>query len=221
MEPISDTAPKVSVISIALAQQDFDGIKDILSRQSFRDFEFVGEVGGTIPEAWNRAIQRARGEILIFTETDARPLNDTWIEDLINGLEDKSTIVKGLEITETLWDMSNLAGYRELFLNAHFNERFRWAEDTELLCRLKKSGYRMIFLEAAPVVHVEKSRSRRQIRRGFRYGLYWARLRHRYRNHEDVSGFVEIFKALMKAGLNLLGYSIGYLLYMPERRMRD
>ena len=58
--------PMVSVICIALHPEEFNPLRRVLSQQSFQNFEFVGETGGTIPEAWNRAIARSQGEILAF-----------------------------------------------------------------------------------------------------------------------------------------------------------
>lgn len=210
----------VSVISIALSEKDFEALKENLASQSFHDFEFIGEVGGTIPEAWNRAIRRARGEILVFTETDARPVNQDWLSELVENVQRTSTIVKGLEVTQAPLDMSNLAGYRQAFLDNPFDENFKWAEDTELVCRLKNAGHTIVQLDCAPVIHLQKSRSRRHIRRAFRYGLYWARLRYLYPGTPDVAGLDEILKLLVKSVLNLLGYFAGLLVYLPERLKR-
>ncbi len=124
--------PKVSVISIALVEDQLRPLRERLETQTFRDFEFVGEVGGTIPEAWNRAIQRARGEILVFIETDAIPVNERWLEDLVGNIPDERTIVKGLEVTGSTWDMANLAAYRRVFEKIKFDQNFQWSEDTEL-----------------------------------------------------------------------------------------
>jgi len=211
----------VSVISIALSEKDFEALKDNLASQSFRDFEFIGEVGGTIPEAWNRAIRRARGEILVFTETDAQPVNQHWLAELVEQVQRTSAIVKGLEVTQAPLDMSNLAGYRQTFLDNPFDEKFLWAEDTELVCRIKNEGHAIIQLDCAPVIHLQKSRSRRHIRRAFRYGLYWARLRYLYPGTHDVAGLDEILKMLVKSVLNILGYFAGLLIYLPKRLKKN
>jgi hypothetical protein len=211
---------KVSVISIALSPEEFAPLKESLTRQTFQDFEFVGEVRGTIPEAWNRAIARAKGEILIFTETDALPVNERWLEELVNSVPDNKTIVKGLEITSTPWDLSNLACHRSAFDGDVFDTAFRWAEDTELFCRLKARDYKFVELDKAPVIHLQKLGKKRMLRRAFRYGLYWARLRHRYADPVEVMDFSTASKVFAGALLNLLGLLIGYLIYWPERRLR-
>jgi GT2 family glycosyltransferase len=213
--------PKVSVISIARLPTEFAPLREALSRQTFRDFEFVEEAGGTIPEAWNRAIARAQGEILVFTETDATPVNEHWLEELVNSIPDDRTIVKGLEITGAPWDLANLAAHRSVFADARFDESFLWAEDTELFCRLKRQGYKFIRVDKAPVIHRHKMGSKRALRRAFRYGVYQARLRLRYGDDGvEVAGIGDAVKRLLGSFLNLIGIVMGYLLYLPRRLFR-
>jgi hypothetical protein len=114
--------PSVPVISIARSSEEFQPLRQALSRQTLCDFEFVGESGGTIPEAWNRAIVRAMGEILVFIEADASPVDEHWLEELANSVPNEKTIVKGLEVTDSTWDMANLAAHRNVFADARFDE---------------------------------------------------------------------------------------------------
>lgn len=210
--------PRVSVISIALQEKEFAPLRRVLARQTYRDFEFVGEAGGTIPEAWNRAIARARGEILVFTETDATPVDERWLEQLVSSVPDEKTIVKGLEVSGSPWDMANLAAHRSVFADARFDESFVWAEDTELFCRLKQRGYRLLRVDTAPVIHRHKLGSKRMTRRAFRYGVYHARLRLMYGdNGVEIAGVGYAGVMLLRAVLNLVGLVWGYLLYWPGR----
>jgi GT2 family glycosyltransferase len=210
----------VTVICIALREEEFEPVLQALARQTFQDYEFVGVTGGAIPEAWNQAIRQARGELLVFTETDARPVNEHWLEELVNSVPDDVTIVKGLEITGSPLDLSNLAARRRIFEGVQFDERFRWAEDTELFCRLKQQGYRFQQVDCAPVIHRSKTGSKHYMRRAFRYGLYWARLSYRYPDPVELAGFSLVVKNLLAATLNLFGLLTGYLIYWPERRRR-
>lgn len=211
--------PAVSVICIARTREELEAKHTQLRSQTFKDFEFVGEAGGTIPEAWNRAIGRARGEILVFTETDASPVSDRWLNELVAAVPDERTLVKGLEVTALPWDLSNLACHRQVFTGVKFDERFRWAEDSELFCRLRDKGYEFEDVRVAPVVHLQKLYSKRLIRRAFRYGMYQARLRHWYRDPVLVAGLDYAGKRLIAALLNLLGLAAGYVIYLPERLM--
>jgi hypothetical protein len=211
---------RVSVLSIAIHADEFEPLLRELEKQTFQNFEFIGEIGGTIPEAWNRAVQRARGEIIVFTETDARPVNQFWLEDLVSSVKDPMSIVKGLEVTSTPLDLSNLAAYRQAFVSNYFDETFRWAEDTELFSRMKEQGYQIIQLDKAPVIHLSKYKSKQYIRRSFLYGLYWARLRHRYANPVELANVKYALKQLFAALLNLAGMAIGTIIFLPERRKR-
>jgi hypothetical protein len=208
---------RVSVICIAVTEDELAVKSDQLRRQSFKDFEFVGEAGGTIPQAWNRAIARARGEILVFTETDARPVNERWLEELVGCVTAEDVVVKGLEVTGQPWDMSNLACHRSAMEGAQFDERFRWSEDTEFFCRLKALGYELRQVPVAPVIHLRKAGSKRMIRRAFRYGMYQARLRHWYGDPVMIAGTEQALKRLAQALMNLAGLAVGYLAYLPER----
>lgn len=212
--------PKVSIISIALSASEFESLQKMLKSQTFQDYEFIGEAGGSIPEAWNRAINRARGEILVFTETDATPVNERWLEELVNSIPDEKTVIKGLEVTGSPWDLANLAAHRSVFEQVQFDERFKWAEDTELFCRLKEAGYRLQRVDKAPVIHLSKAGSKRYIRRAFLYGLYWARLKHRYADPVDLNNIGNAGKMMLAALLNLIGLLLGYVIYWPERKLR-
>jgi hypothetical protein len=212
--------PYVSVISIALKQEEFEPIRIALDKQTYRDFEFVGEVGGSIPSAWNRAIARASGEILVFTETDAFSVNEFWLEQLVRGIPDDKTVVKGLEVSSHEWNMSNLAGHRGIFAGLQFDESFKWAEDTDYFCQIKKNGYQLIQLDQAPVIHLRNFRSRKMIRRAFQYGLYWAKIRNSYGDPVEVSSLTSLLRMLMMIGLQFMGMMLGTLIYLPERTKR-
>jgi GT2 family glycosyltransferase len=208
--------PRVSVISIALTPEEFEPLLRQLTRQTFQDFEFVGEVGGTIPEAWNRAIDRAVGELLVFTETDATPMDEHWLEQLVNSIPDEKTLIKGLEIIGSPWDLANIAAHRSVFEDARFDESFLWAEDTELFCRLKQQGYHLLRVNTAPVIHHQKLGSKRVLRRAFRYGVYQARLRLMYGDQcVDVAGVSYAGTMFLRACLNLAGLALGYVLHWP------
>jgi hypothetical protein len=214
------TAPRVSVICIARDEGELAEKEKQLGTQHYRSYEFVGIAGGTIPEAWNRGIDRAQGEILVFTETDATPVDDRWLGDLVDAVTGERCIVKGLEITGLPFDLSNLACHRSVLAENRFRDDFHWAEDTELFCRLKSLGYELRHVQAAPVVHLQKMQSKRRIRRAFRYGLYQARLRYLYGDREMVSGAGLALKMLIQSVLSLIGMAVGYLVYWPERRRR-
>jgi GT2 family glycosyltransferase len=212
--------PKVSVISIALKPEEFEPVLANLSRQTFRDYEFIGEAGGSIPAAWNRAIRRARGEFLVFTETDATPVDEHWLGEMVVALTGEKDIVKGLEVTGISWDLCNLAAPRCVFMEHPFDDTFGYAADKELLSRLKSQGIHLISPRQAPVIHVKKSSHQHNIRRAFLNGLYWVRLHQRYSDPVELAKVGHASKLLKVALLNLLGLVIGWVIYLPGRYFR-
>ena len=213
-------APRISVVVIAREREECAGIERALARQSYRDFEIVTEIGGTIPEAWNRAISRARGQFLIFTETDARPLDDDWLQQLLDEMTGDAAMVKGLEINQTPWNLCNTIVRREVFDGIEFDESFLCAEDTELFSRLQSQGFRLEKKPVAPVMHSFDPSSPKALSRAFRYGVNWMRIRHRYREPVEPVPFSWLFRRLMITILQILGMIAGWFLVFSERSLR-
>ncbi len=187
-------------------------------KQTHQDFEIIIENGRKNDKALEQAVARARGEILVFLAPDAHPVDIYWLEELVAGVTDERTIVKGLEVTSTPLDPSSLAGYRQAFLDHPFDEGYPWSEDTELFCRLKAHGYRFVQLECAPVIHLSKPGSRTYRRRAFRYGIYYSRIRHRYAEPVELASVTDTIKEILKASMYLLGMMVGKIIYWPEGR---
>jgi hypothetical protein len=217
---VKTEAPKVSVVSIALHFKEFRPLIEQLSKQTYQDFEFIGEAGGSIPEAWNRAVKRARGEILVFTETDVSPVNEFWLKEMVDGVKDTKTIVKGLEVTSSTFTLSNLAAHRKIFTDNPFDDSFNLLSDLELVSRLKSQMYHLISVEKAPVINLSQSHRRHFFRKAFQYGFEWGRLKSRY---EEPVEFIDMLciSNRLRASLNqLMGIILGVFLYLPERRKR-
>jgi glycosyltransferase involved in cell wall biosynthesis len=218
--------PKISVISIAKKDSDFERLRKALARQTFQDFELVTSTKGTIPEAWNDAISRAKGEVLVFIESDAFPLNERWLEEIARNWQ-KGTILKGLEINPTSLNLSNLVCDASIFKNIRFDERFRCAEDMELFARLKKMGIEFRFVDAFPVVHVSTRTWRKTLTRAFTSGMYAMKIiyLHGKSNVDAISA--QNFKSnyihpisnrlriIVENVLNLLGLFFGAIVYLP------
>jgi len=173
---------KVSVISIAVEEKEFEPLKKALKKQTFKDFEFVTSTKGNIPESWNDAISRCGGEIIVFTETDASPLNERWLEELVGGLEkhnsgnpERKTLVRGLEIRPQVWNLCTLSCYKKVFDKHKFNEKFLRSEDSELFARLKKNDYNAVQLPNAAVIHNTRTQFKRHIKNGFSTGFFLAK----------------------------------------------
>jgi glycosyltransferase involved in cell wall biosynthesis len=213
-------SPLVSVIVVGEKSSDFENIKLHLSRQRFRDFELITEIGGTIPEAWNLAVRRARGQYLVFTETDARPMSEYWLDELVFQMSEDNLIVKGLEVVGTPWNLCNVIMKREVFERLGFDESYLWSEDTDLFCRLSALSYRLEKREIAPVFHGFCPYTKKALKRAFRYGMYWMRIRHRYNPPIEKANFGNLFRQCLIPLTHILGMCAGFFYYWKERKYR-
>ncbi|MEM2049796.1 MAG: hypothetical protein QXO76_04950 [Thermoproteota archaeon] len=218
--------PKVSVISIAKSEAEFERLREALDKQTFRDFEFITSTKSSIPEAWNDAISRATGEILVFTETDAFPLNEYWLEEIVANWR-KGAVLKGLEINPTSLNLCNLVCDAAIFKNVKFDESYKSAEDTELFARLRKMGVEVGFANAFPVVHVPSRTWRKRVSRSLRGGMYFMKIMylHGKDNLDNIN--TQNFKSnyihpisnriliIVENVLVLLGLLMGAVVYLP------
>lgn len=217
------------MISIAKSEEEFERLKRALERQTFRDFEFITSTKGSIPEAWNDAISKALSkgcEILVFTESDAFPLNEHWLEEAVANFK-KGAILKGLEINPTYFNMCNLVADAEIFRKVRFDESFKSAEDTELFARLIKMGVEVKYVNAFPVVHIPTRTWRKTLSRSLRNGMYLMKIM--YMHGKDALQAVSTpnfignrvhpiskrLQVIVENILVLLGLLIGAIVYLP------
>lgn len=170
--------PEVSVLSIARKESDLGNLKDILKKQTFKDFEFLYSTKKGIPQAWKDVIERSKGKIIVMTETDAMPLTDTWLEEMVEAVKKynkndpkKRTLIRGIEITPLPWCWCNFASYASVLKNNKIDEAYPIAEDTDLFARLRKAGYKGLELPIAPVLHARSTSISKLIKNNFTYGL--------------------------------------------------
>ncbi|MBN2203312.1 MAG: glycosyltransferase [Candidatus Aenigmarchaeota archaeon] len=229
--------PQVSVVTIARNERDLRKLKEALKKQTFKDFELVYSTKKGIPQAMNDAISKAKGEIIVITETDAMPMTNTWLEEMVNAVKKenrndkkKRTLVRGIEVTPSTWDWSNFAAYANVMKENKLDESFPIAEDTELYARLRKRGYKGVELPIAPVLHERSNSVSKMIRNNFLYGILLVKIQMKY----GQAGFKSNFKgsgkknafSLLKRELGLivskigflLGTLIGAVLYYPTRK---
>ncbi|MEM3739761.1 MAG: glycosyltransferase [Candidatus Korarchaeum sp.] len=218
--------PKVSVVSIAKSEAEFKRLEEILRKQTFKDFEFITSTKGSIPEAWNDALSRAKGEIIVFIESDAFPLNDNWLEEIVANWR-RGTVLKGLEINPTNLNLCNLVCDADIFRKVRFNESFKCAEDTELFARLRKMGIKIEFVNAFPVVHVPSRTWSKTLSRGFRNGIYFIKIiyMHGKENIDSInnqnfrSNYIHPvsnrLRVIVENVLVLTGLFVGSIIYIP------
>ncbi len=179
--------PEVSVVSIAKNEREFKKLKEMLRKQTFRDFKFIFSNKKGIPQAWNDAIEQAKGKIIVVTESDSLPLQKTWLEEMVKAVKKhnrndtkKRTVIRGIEVSPLPWCWCNFACYANVLKNNKLNESYSIAEDTELFSRLRKKGYRGLELPIAPVFHKRSKGFWKFIRNRFFYGLYHTKIAFKY-----------------------------------------
>jgi glycosyltransferase involved in cell wall biosynthesis len=218
--------PKISVISIAKRDSDFERLRRALANQTFHDFELVTSTKGSIPEAWNDAISKAKGEILVFVESDAFPLNNNWLEEIVKHAR-RNAVLKGLEINPTDMNLCNLVCDASIFKKVRFDESFKVREDMELFARLRKMGVEVGFINAFPVVHVPTRTWRKTLSRALISGMYYMKIiyMHGRKNIDDIntqnfrSNYINPIsnrlRIIVENLLILLGLPIGAIIYLP------
>jgi len=208
--------PEASVISIAKKESDLNNLKEVLKKQTFKNFEFVYSTKKGIPNAWNDAINRAKGKILVFTESDALPLSNKWLEEMVKAVKlynkkdsKKRTVIRGIEIISLPWDFANFACYSSVFKKIKLDETFPVAEDTEFFSKLKHLGYKGKELPIASVVHTRSISVSKLIKNNFLYGMLLVRIQMKY----GQTGFKTTFKGnFQKSSLSFLKRELGITL---------
>lgn len=222
---------KVSVVSIAKTKKELEPLKNSLKKQTFKDWEFVYSTKKGIPQAWNDAISRTKGEIIITTDSDVEILTNTWLEEMTNAVEkhnkndpEKKTIVRGIEISPNLpWTWCNVAFYLNTFKKNKVDENYPIAEDTEFFARLKNLGYKSLELPIAPVLHERDKDFIKILKRSYKYGVLNTKINLKYGSvgfkNEKKEGF-NIFKRETMIIISHMLYSFGVLSGFINYRFR-
>ncbi len=223
---MTEDLQKISVISIAKQEKEFDQLRMALKNQTFKNFEFITSTKGSIPQAWNDAISKANGQIIVFTESDALPLSETWLEEIARNSEN-GVILKGLEIKPTDLDLCNLVCKASLLKNQKFDDTFQVAEDVELFARLRKMGAEIRFVNAFPVLHSPSQTWRKTCSRGLRIGMNFTKIIYMYgRDNIDnvntrnikankINPISNRIRIIFENLLILLGLLLGSIRYLP------
>ena len=158
----------------------------------------------TIAHQRNIGVRRAKGDIIVFTDSGCLP-EDGWLERLLTPILEEGEFVScgparaigksvySGERSKTNPDgdyvpsaaTGNLAFRREAFeAVGGFDESFGSGEDLDFTWRLTDCGYRLRWVPDA-VVQLDFGTGTRQVRRAFFYGKGWCRL-HRKHPHRIV-----------------------------------
>lgn len=170
---------KASVIVIARTRKELRNVIEDLKKQTYKDFETVTISGKmSIPKAWNRGIEKAKGEIIIFTESDCR-LPPNFVEKMIENVEETNGGAFGSEVSTFIPCMSAFGIKADIIKNLKFDERYRVVEDTELFYRMLSRGYELKRFNEPIVFHYKKEHG---WKRAFWSGYYFAKVKRKYKH---------------------------------------
>ncbi|MCF7741387.1 MAG: glycosyltransferase [Candidatus Marinimicrobia bacterium] len=197
--------PKVSIIMRSINDMEFiEATFQGILEQNFQDFEIVnvdsGSTDGTYeliqkynkgtvyqirPEEYvpgpvlNTAISRAKGELIVFNNSDCIPQNQDWLGNLIAPLSDSGVaasfgrqiprsdshplVVKDYERAfgdgsiSSQWhhffSLATSAVPKDLITKYPFDLEVQYSEDIEWSYRMKKKGYEIEYVPDAIVEH--------------------------------------------------------------------
>lgn len=175
---------KVSIIIIAKEQKEIDEhIERLKVQEADFNVEYCGSTKNGFAEAYQEALENATGDIVVFTETDVRPITKTWLKELVSAVEDNS-IVHGITATDKTPNMANTALKRELALKYKRNSEWHASEDTEWILRMQTDGVKWVQLDCAPVYHERPAVRLSHLERAYQYGRDWVKLIKKYKYYD-------------------------------------
>jgi glycosyltransferase involved in cell wall biosynthesis len=174
-------SPTISVVTIALEEKEVKILEKKLSDQTYQDFEIVYSTKEGIPEAWNAAVSKASGSIIMFTETDAEPVSDRWLQHIASevNVDDEKVIKFGEFGGGQAFDLGNTVVPRRVMERYEFDETFSVAEDNEIFARMDVDGVVFENRNKVPVFH-KPTPMEQHLERGFDYGQYSMKCFYRY-----------------------------------------
>lgn len=153
--------PLVSIILFAKKSKELSQVKKDIGKQSFDNYEIVEETGGDIADCINRAIERAKGKILVFTESDCRIPNTDWLDNIVKYTK-PNKIYFGQQLSSNVRNFGNTSMYKNTALLKKLNNEYKWANDTEWFLELQRKGVEKVEINENPVYHLKKSHPERE-----------------------------------------------------------
>lgn len=232
-----------------------DGSKDgtVKAAKSFKPKNFklvvIAENHAGPAAQRNRGAEKARGEILLFTDSDCVP-DKGWVEEMVKPFSDENIVgvsgtyrtlnsdkliarFEGCEIAKRHEKFAKQkyidfigsfsAGYRKDIFKKFggFSSDFKRAdaEDPELSFKIAKAGYRMVFSSKAVVAHPHVATIKKFWKQKFSRG-YWRVLL--YKKHpEKMKGDSYTGKEVQLSLIFLAGFLLSFAGFFVFAFLRD
>lgn len=210
---------KVCVITIALSHND--ELKAFLSRmkkQTYKNVEIVYELGGTIVDAYRRALIKAKqtdAEYFLFTETDIVP-QDTWVADMVALQPKKDEVIRGTEMPVGFSVASTIAR-REAYDGVDIDPQIKITVDTDLGMQLASKGRNLLTTPKVVYRNIGGEGSYVRFKRSFNFGRDYAVLNRRHKKpffpfvKENI--LAPPISAMLRVAGALWGVAYYYLIY--------
>jgi len=170
---------RISVVTIAKTQSEIEAKIAEYENQTLRPDEFCASANPSLVEAWPESLAKVTGDVVIINESDARIVNERFVEELVAALE-PDTIVKGLEVSHSYENFANVCCRAELLKRIPVTTEYSLGQDTEWYERCKRAGVRVKQIPRAAVVHDRGFATEKMLSRAYEYGRLNVRLIRKY-----------------------------------------
>ncbi|HSW96463.1 MAG TPA: glycosyltransferase [Candidatus Saccharimonadales bacterium] len=236
---------KTEIIVVDASKGKLEDIKNSFKQVLWIDFESKKKKKITIPEQRNVGITHAKGDIIVFIDSDCKPHKD-WLSQLVGPIRNESEqIVAGIVRLEDENSMHNLEQNKNLkkkYLTeaptmniaisrgvyneiGTYDENFQFGSDVDFSWRATRSGFKIRFNDEAIIYH-DLGNTKHEIRRMYFYGKARTMLykKHRYRlrffwGNEFLTIFYPLYFIFLP--LTLFYYWYPLLLLFPLTKYRN
>jgi glycosyltransferase involved in cell wall biosynthesis len=237
-----------------------------ISKQKFTDFEILNVDSGSEDGTWeiiqkynpdkswqirpgdyipgkvlNNAVNKAKGEIIVFNNSDCIPQDEDWLETLIKPLlspeadkiygvfcnqlarPDAFPLVRkdnmrafGDGSVATTWNhffsLASSAIFKKILLEHPFREDLQYSEDVDWAWRMKKLNYKAFYVPDAKVEHSHNYSLKELKNRFYNEGIAEGQI---YAEKKTFCGFV--FSCLAEMGRDIIYLlKTGKILVLPR-----
>jgi hypothetical protein len=170
---------KISVVTIAKTEEEIERKIAEFDGQTVSPDEFCASTNPSLADAWPEAFSTVTGDVVVITETDARIVDEHFVEDLI-GNSKPDTIVKGLESNHCWENFANVCCGAELLKRIPVTAEYSLGQDTEWYERCRRAGVKVRQIRGAAVIHDRGFATAKQLSRAYEYGRINVRLIREY-----------------------------------------